>query len=141
HYADWLGIPTQRLRDLNRISFREAVVIGQKLTLDFSRVDAASFEQRRVAYQQQQQGAFFSSFHIEDIEDHVIKSGESLWILAERTYRVPIWLLRQYNPDLNLDRVRPGTVVKFPRLRAITDEQPLEPRPTPAVETVADRVA
>ncbi|HLF11218.1 MAG TPA: LysM peptidoglycan-binding domain-containing protein, partial [Gammaproteobacteria bacterium] len=57
HYADWLGIPTQRLRDLNRISFREAVVIGRKLTLDFSRVDAASFEQRRIAYQQQQQGA------------------------------------------------------------------------------------
>ena len=141
HYADWLGIPTQRLRDLNRMSFREAVVIGQKLNLDFSRVDAATFERRRVAYQQQQQGAFFASYRIEDIEDHVIKSGESLWILAERTYRVPVWLLRQYNPDLDLDRVRPGTIVKFPQLRAITDEQPPEPAPNPALETVADRAA
>src|SRR5690606_36066745 len=31
HYADWLGIPTQRLRDLNRLSFNQAVVIGQRL--------------------------------------------------------------------------------------------------------------
>jgi membrane-bound lytic murein transglycosylase D len=139
HYADWLGLPTQRLRDLNRISFREAVVIGQKLTLDFSRVDANTFEQRRVGYQQQRQGEFFSSYHIEDIEDHVIKSGESLWILAERTYRVPVWLLRQYNPDLNLDRVQPGIVVKFPRLRAIPNDQPSGPSPT--LETVADRGA
>jgi membrane-bound lytic murein transglycosylase D len=141
HYADWLEIPTQRLRDLNRIAFRKAVVIGQKLNLDFSRVDAASFEQRRVAYQQQQQGAFFASYRIEDIDNHEIKSGESLWILAERTYKVPVWLLRQYNPDLNLDRVRPGTIVKFPQLRAITDEQPPEPAPNPALETVADRAA
>jgi hypothetical protein len=32
---------------------------------------------------------------------------------------VPVWLLRQYNPDLDLDRIQPGIVVKFPRLKAI----------------------
>jgi membrane-bound lytic murein transglycosylase D len=131
HYADWLEIPTQRLRDVNGMSFREAVVIGQKLTLDFSRVDAPTFEQRRVTYQQQRQGEFFAAYQIEDIEEHTIKSGESLWVLAARTYRVPVWLLRQYNPDLNLDRVMPGTVVKFPRLRAINGD-------AAPVETVAD---
>ncbi|HVS23166.1 MAG TPA: LysM peptidoglycan-binding domain-containing protein, partial [Gammaproteobacteria bacterium] len=40
HYADWLKLPTQRLRDLNHIKAREAVVIGQTLKLDFSRVEA-----------------------------------------------------------------------------------------------------
>ena len=40
HYADWLELPTQRLRDLNSLSFREAVVLGQTLTLDFARIDA-----------------------------------------------------------------------------------------------------
>jgi membrane-bound lytic murein transglycosylase D len=124
HYADWLGLPTQRLRDINRIAFREAVVIGQRLKLDFSKVDAASFEQRRVSYQQAQQGAFFARYHIEDTAEHVIRPGESLWILAARTYKVPVWLLRQYNPDLDLDRVQPGTVVKFPRLRALPGAAP-----------------
>src|SRR5688572_8131574 len=38
HYADWLEVPTQRLRDLNSLSFREAVVLGQTLTLEFARV-------------------------------------------------------------------------------------------------------
>lgn len=117
HYADWLEIPTQRLRDLNSLSFREAVVIGQMLTLDFGRVDASTFEQRRVAFQQQQQGEFFAAYQIADIESHTVKSGESLWVLAARTYKVPVWLLRQYNPDVNLDRVQPGTVVKFPVLK------------------------
>ena len=121
HYADWLEIRTQRLRDLNGMPFRQAVVIGQSLRLDFSEVSPAEFEQRRIAYQQRRQESFFSSYQIDDVEDHVVSRGESLWLLAQRTYNVPVWLLRQYNPDLDLDRVVPGTVVKFPRLRPITD--------------------
>jgi membrane-bound lytic murein transglycosylase D len=138
HYADWLEIPTQRLRDLNSLKFGAAVVIGQMLELDFSRVDAPTFEQRRAAYQQQRQNEFFSAYQIEDAESHVIKPGESLWVLAERKYKVPVWLLRQYNPDLNLDRVSPGTVVKFPRLRAI-DAPAAGDSAAAAVETVAER--
>jgi membrane-bound lytic murein transglycosylase D len=119
HYADWLEIPTQRLRDLNSLSFREAVVLGQNLALDLSRVDTPTFEQRRRAYHQQLQSDFFAAYQIADIDTHVIKPGESLWVLAARTYNVPVWLLRQYNPDLNFDRIQPGAIVKFPRLKAI----------------------
>jgi membrane-bound lytic murein transglycosylase D len=121
HYADWLGIRTQRLRDLNRLPFDRAVVIGQSIRLDFSQIDQATFEQRRFAYHQDLQEAFFSQYQIEDVEAHVVRRGESLWVLANRTYNVPVWLLRQYNPELDLDRVQPGTVVKFPRLRPISE--------------------
>lgn len=119
HYADWLQIRTQRLRDINGMPFRQAVVIGQRLELDFSVVDRATFEQRRVDYQQSTQEAFFLAYQITDTRDHIVRRGESLWVLALRTYQVPVWLLRQFNPDLDLDRVTPGTVVKFPELQAI----------------------
>ncbi len=123
HYADWLEIRTQRLRDLNGLRFGQNVVIGQPLKLDFSRVSAEEFERRRLAYHQSRQEAFFSSYQIEDVEDHVIRRGESLWVLAQRRYNVPVWLLRQYNPDLDLDRISPGTVVKFPRLKPIAGDE------------------
>lgn len=138
HYADWLEIPTQRLRDLNRLSFGQAVVIGQRLVLDFSRIDAATFERRRVAYQEQRQSEFFATWQVEDVVNHVVRPGQSLWTLAGRTYKVPVWLLRQYNPDINLDRVVPGMVVKFPRLRAIDGEQEAPPQ---TLEAVADNAA
>lgn len=116
HYADWLGIRTQRLRDINGLPFGQPVVIGQRIKLDFSVIDRLSFEQRRVQFQRENQEAFFSSYQIADVSDHVIRPGESLWVLAQRRYNVPVWLLRQYNPDLDFDRVSPGTVVKFPSL-------------------------
>ena len=125
HYADWAGVRTQRLRDLNGLTYQQNVVVGQTLKLDLSGVSAAEFERRRVAYHRRNQEQFFSSYQIADVADHVIRSGESLWMLAQRTYDVPVWLLRQYNPDLDLDRVRPGTVVKFPRLQPIEGDASL----------------
>ena len=119
HYADWLGIRTQRLRDLNGLSFGQAVVLGQRIRLDFSAVDQGVFEQRRIAWQQSLQESFFAAYRIANVEDHIVRTGESLWLLAQNRYRVPVWLLRQYNPDIDLDLVVPGTIVKFPRLEPI----------------------
>ena len=123
HYADWLGLPTQRLRDINGLEFGRAVVIGERLKLEFDGIDVGTFEQRRIDYQQNTQEAFFSSYRITETVEHVIRPGDSLWILARRRYQVPVWLLRQFNPDLDFDRIKPGMVVKFPSLRAIGEAE------------------
>jgi len=122
HYADWLGIRTQTLRDINGLDYGRTVNYGQRIRLQFDNVDAETFEGRRMRYQQEIQEDFFSVYHIENVTEHVVRSGESLWILAQRRYNVPVWLLRQYNPDVDFDRVSPGTVVRFPTLRKISDD-------------------
>ena len=119
HYGDWLELKTQRLRDLNGYTFRRPVVVGRRLKLDYSKVDRLTFEARRMAYHNGVQEAFFAAYRIKDTQQHTIRRGESLWVLAQRTYRVPLWLLRQHNPDLDLDRIRPGMSVEFPLLERI----------------------
>jgi membrane-bound lytic murein transglycosylase D len=114
HYADWLEIRTQRLRDVNGLAFRTPVAVGERLRLDLTAVDAATFESRRVAYHRRQQDSFFLKHVITGTTEHVIGRGESIWILSLRQYGVPIWLFRQYNPDVELDAVRPGMTVRFP---------------------------
>jgi membrane-bound lytic murein transglycosylase D len=116
HYADWLGLKTQRLRDLNGLAFRTPVEVGRRIKLDLSKVDAASFENLRTAWHRQQQDAFFRTHRISGITEHVVGPGESVWILSLRTYDVPVWLFRQYNPELDLQNVRPGTKLSFPLL-------------------------
>jgi membrane-bound lytic murein transglycosylase D len=122
HYADWLQIRTQALRDLNGLAFERTVNYGQRIQLRFDTVDRDTFERRRMEFQQQIQEDFFSVYHIDDVTEHVVRPGESLWVLAQQRYNVPVWLLRQYNPSVDLDRINPGTVVKFPNLRRRTDD-------------------
>ena len=119
HYADWLGIRTQRLRDINGLAFRTPVEVGNRIRLDLAAVDAKTFEDRRVAFHRAQQDRFFRSNIISGITQHVISAGESIWILSLRKYNVPIWLFRQYNPELDLHKVRPGTTVSFPVLATV----------------------
>ncbi|MEX1265971.1 MAG: LysM peptidoglycan-binding domain-containing protein [Woeseia sp.] len=119
HYADWLGIRTQRLRDINGLAFRTPVEVGQRIRLDLSQVDAEAFENRRTGYQRQRQDDFFRQHTIRGVEEHVVARGESVWILALRRYDVPLWLFRQYNPELDLHNVRPGTRVRMPLLATI----------------------
>ena len=54
-------------------------------------------------------------------EKHVIRRGESIWRLAKGKYNIPIWLLRQYNPDLSISNIKPGTEVTFPRIEQRSD--------------------
>jgi membrane-bound lytic murein transglycosylase D len=116
HYAEWLDLRASQLRHINGMRYGSPVVIGHRLTLDFSQVGQDEFERRRLAYQQDLQQTFFMTWQIRTIRRHVIAPGESLWVLTQRQFKVPMWLLRQYNPDLNLDRLHPGTVIVIPEL-------------------------
>lgn len=116
HYADWLGIRTQRLRDINGLAFRTPIEVGKRIKIDVGVIDPKSFEDRRVAFHQAQQDSFFREHVITGVKEHVIRSGESIWILALRQYDVPVWLFRQYNPEIEMSNVRPGTKVSIPVL-------------------------
>ncbi len=116
HFGDWLEIKTQRLRDLNGLAFRTSVSVGQRIRLDLDTVDAQVFEERRIAYHRAQQDSFFREHVISGVTEHTIQAGEAIWILALRKYDVPIWLFRQYNPSVDMHKIRPGTIVQIPLL-------------------------
>lgn len=127
HYADWLELRTQRLRDLNGFPFRQPVVIGRRVKLDFSSVSPDDFAARRIAYHRDLQEAYFTRYRVTDTQIHELRRGESVWLLVQRKYKVPVWLLRQYNPELDLDRVRPGDQIVFPQVERVQsggDDQP-----------------
>jgi membrane-bound lytic murein transglycosylase D len=116
HYADWLEVSAARLRRLNGMAFREPLVIGRQKKLDFSRVTPEVFEQRRLDYHRTLQEEFFGAFVVAGTTTHVLRRGDSLWYLAQRKYEVPIWLLRQYNPDLDFGALPAGTPLVIPLL-------------------------
>jgi membrane-bound lytic murein transglycosylase D len=116
HYADWLEVPTQRLRDLNDLSFNQSVVVGRRLKLDFSRVGATRFTERRSAYHRSLQEQFFAQFRIEGTRTERVRAGDTLWSLTSHEPYLPVWLLRQYNPDLDFARLQPGVDVVIPEL-------------------------
>jgi membrane-bound lytic murein transglycosylase D len=114
HYAEWLEVSAGRLRALNRLSRRSPLRVGQELKLDFSRVPPEQFTERRLEYHKSIEEDFFGSYKITGTVTHHLRRGESLWLISHKIYAVPTWLIRRYNPDLDLSRLVPGTTLQIP---------------------------
>jgi len=116
HYADWSGVSSQALRTLNKLHKNAMVTLGHKVRLDFSRVTPAQFEATRREYHQRLQEEFFAGHRIAGTENYAVKRGDSLWVIALQHADLPVWLVAQYNPDVDFDDVRPGTAITLPRV-------------------------
>jgi membrane-bound lytic murein transglycosylase D len=122
HFAEWLGLRASRLREINDLRYGQTVAVQQRLRLDFSNTRPEDFERVRVEYHRALQEEFFARWEIEGTKVHRVGPGDSLWVLSTRRLKVPIWLLRQYNPDADLEALSMGTPLTVPQLRERTEE-------------------
>ena len=120
HYADWLGVSAARLRTLNHLRGRKPLVMGRRVVLTFDGVTPAQFEQRRREYHQRLQAAYFAAHRIVGTDTYQARRGDSLWNITRHDLKVPIWLLQQYNPDLDFTDLKPGTAVVLPKIEDVT---------------------
>jgi membrane-bound lytic murein transglycosylase D len=119
HYAEWLGIRARDIRQLNNMAYRTPVIIGERLQLEFGETSAVEFEAQRREFHVNLQQQFFSRYRIQDVDNYQVASNDNLGSIARRRYSTPIWLLRQYNPDLDFNRVQIGQEVIFPLLEPV----------------------
>ena len=109
----------QALRALNKLHKNAMVSQGRKIKLDLSHVTAAQFVAARREYHRHLQEEFFAAHRIAGTENYSVKHGESLWTIAQQHGDLPIWLVAQYNPDVDFNDVRPGTTITLPRVVGI----------------------
>jgi membrane-bound lytic murein transglycosylase D len=138
HFADWLSVSANRLRELNHMRPGSTLTLGRRIRLDLSSVSVARFEARRARYHHQLQDDFFQRYKIAGQERYRLKSGESLWTLTQKT-NVPVWLLRQYNPDTDFTTVRIGTEIVMPKIESTGAPAAAAPAPPVARPPAAVR--
>ena len=119
HYADWLGIRAWDIRRLNNMAFRDPVIIGNRLRLDFGVMNIAEFERARRKFHSTLQQEFFASYRIQNVETYEVRRGDNISTVARDRYSSPIWLVRQYNPELDFNRIQIGQLIVFPLLERV----------------------
>ncbi|MEE3327235.1 MAG: LysM peptidoglycan-binding domain-containing protein, partial [Myxococcota bacterium] len=120
HYADWLDIRASQLRKLNGISYGTSLPVHRHIRLDFGSVSRREFERKRIEFHEDIQEAFFAKWEITGTETHRLKRGDSLWVLSHRKFRIPLWLLQQYNPDLDFASTSAGVDISVPLVKKRT---------------------
>src|SRR5580658_5088633 len=118
HYADWADVSATRLRELNHLKARTPVRIGQRVQLEFAKVTREEFEARRREYHRTLQASYFAAHRILGTEVYIARAGDSGWTLMQKSAQ-PLWLLQQYNPDLDFAALRAGTQIVMPRVQDV----------------------
>ena len=116
HLANWLDMPAWDIRQLNNMTFRDQIIIGRQIQLDFDRVSRENFELRRRNFHSELQKNFFEDYRIRGAEEYRIQRFDNINRLAQNRYSAPLWLVRQYNPGIDFDGVHIGQTVTFPLL-------------------------
>jgi membrane-bound lytic murein transglycosylase D len=116
HYADWLEIRAWDVRRLNNMQYRDPVIIGDRLQLGFDSVSIDEFERRRREFHSSLQQEFFSKYRIQNVETYKVRRNDNIGRIARSRYSAPIWLVRQYNPELDFGRIQIGQEINFPVL-------------------------
>jgi len=114
HYADWLGIATQNIRNLNRLPFGRSISIGQSIKIPLPETGSGGFEEQRYEFHQEILEDFFDSFFVAGTRNYQIKSGDTIWDLCENELEIPLWLLEKYNPAMDFTRLQPGQRLVYP---------------------------
>jgi peptidoglycan lytic transglycosylase D len=120
YYAEWLGVSAWDLRRLNHLRFRTPVRVGERIRLDFRSIPREEFVARRRNYHRALEASYFAAHRIVGTEPYVAQRGDSLWNVTQRFSQVPLWLLREYNPDTDFADLRPGTQVVVPRIEDVS---------------------
>ena len=120
HYADWLDTSAARLRVINHLTFKKQVLIGHKIKLEFAKVSREEFEQKRRDFHREQQASYFAAHRIVGTQVYLARRGDSGWTVTQHNSELPLWLLQQYNPDLDLSEMHPGTQVVVPKVEEVS---------------------
>ncbi len=114
HYADWLQIPTHKIRTLNRFPYGRPISIDQKIKIPLSKKDRERFEELRYEYHKEMEENFFESFSIAGVGTYEIKTGDTVWSLCLNDLEIPLWLLKKYNPVMDFNKLHPREKIKYP---------------------------
>jgi membrane-bound lytic murein transglycosylase D len=120
HYAEWLGTSAARLRQVNKLKFGKPVMIGRRIKLEFDKISSDDFEQQRREYHRVLQASYFAAHRIIGTEVYIVRRGDSLWTVTQRSGQLPVWLIQQYNPDVDIGEMRTGVEIVVPKVEEVT---------------------
>jgi membrane-bound lytic murein transglycosylase D len=122
HYADWLGIPTYHIRQLNRMGGRSDIRINRPLVIPADQPLLEKFVKARLEYHMAIEEDFYSRYKVSDLKQKTIRRGETLWDICNGQ-DLPLWLFKKYNKQLDLGKLMPGVAVWIPVIEEKTEKE------------------
>jgi membrane-bound lytic murein transglycosylase D len=134
HYAEWADVRTQQIRQLNGLPFGQTLHLHQKIKIPLARTTARAFEENRYEFHKRLQEDFFAVYRVSDLQPYRVMRGDNLWTLCLEKFDIPMWLLKNCNPEVDFADLRLHQKLMVPTIEknaADDPDLPADPEPEP----------
>lgn len=127
HYARWSGLSVEEVASLSGLDLDGSYPVGAEIRVPASlalqvEVERASHHEARVDRYLASRGGSLGQ------ETITVRTGDTAWSIAQIQHGVPVWILESFNPDVSLDRLRPGQTLQIPVIAdVVVDAEDLPP--------------
>jgi membrane-bound lytic murein transglycosylase D len=101
HFGEWAAVRTQEIRRLNHLPFGRKLRLHQKVKIPLRKASAQAFEEQRYEYHKRLQEDFFAVYRITEMRAYHVQRGDNLWTLCLNKFDIPMWLLKNCNPEID----------------------------------------
>lgn len=121
HYARWSGLPVEVIAEQSGLDLSGHYAAGAPVIvpIDDEEQGAVITAARDAHHAKMAEGYLASRGGAIDFESITVRTGDSATSIARDQQGIPLWLLQTYNPEVNLDRIRPGQDLLVPVLADI----------------------
>jgi membrane-bound lytic murein transglycosylase D len=124
HYAEWAGVRTQQIRRLNQLAFGQTLRLHQQIKIPLNKTTPQKFEENRYEFHKRLQEDFFAVYHISELQPYQVKRGDNLWNLCLEKFDIPMWLLKNCNPEVDFADLHIRQKLVVPLIEKSTDQPP-----------------
>jgi membrane-bound lytic murein transglycosylase D len=115
HYSEWLNTSVGTLRRLN--GGRRHIRVHQKIKIPLKQANSLEeFNAKRLEYHMAQEEDFYSQYQVVDKKYRKVKYGDTIWSICSRDEEIPLWLLKKYNRDIDLEALKVNMQLTIPVL-------------------------
>lgn len=128
HFARWSEVPVEEIAELSDLSLDGQYPVGTQVQLALEGDALEMFTSLREEHATRRVERYLAS-RGGSVSDEVyrVRTGDSAWGIASKRGGLPVWLVGSYNPEIDLENLRPGDELTLPVLAdVVVDAEDLD---------------
>ena len=113
--ARWSEVRMEALEQLNGIDLAHGLQGGQALVIPMTQAVQTQFVQSRTSFHDRRKTRYLQRRGgLSEVREYRVRTGDTVWNIAKEHGDIPLWLVKAYNPETDLNRVRIGDILSVP---------------------------
>jgi LysM repeat protein len=116
--SEWSGLSVAKIRSENKLKSWDIPTVGRRLRITMNGGQTERFVVRRSEFSASREARFAETWKLKHMQDYRVRGGDTTSRIIER-FGAPLapWLVKKYNPALNLSVLPKDKVLAIPIFR------------------------